>query len=88
MREEQESTVDLTLGARPRCKALWSVLFLIPMLLGSVSWAGEYTGAQQCKECHEEEYDRWRESGHAKVLSRIDGNAASPVGFPEGYDET
>lgn len=88
LRDEQESTVDLTPRAHPPCKAIWSVLFLIPMLLGSVSWAGEYTGAQQCKECHEEEYDQWRESGHAKVLSRIEGNEASPVGFPEGYDET
>ncbi|MBN1843724.1 MAG: cytochrome c3 family protein [Deltaproteobacteria bacterium] len=76
------------LRTNPPCKALWLIFFLIAVFLESVSWAGEYAGAEQCKECHEEEYGQWQESGHAKILSRVDGSVAPPVTFPEGHDET
>ncbi len=70
------------------CKAVWLTFLLIPIVLDAVSWAGEYAGAEQCKECHAKEYDQWKESGHAKVLSRVDGSVSRAVGLPEGHDET
>ena len=69
------------------CKAVWLIFFLIPIVLDAVSWAGEYAGAEQCKECHAKEYDQWKESGHANILFRVDDSVGPSFGFPEGHDK-
>ncbi|MDY6839816.1 MAG: multiheme c-type cytochrome [Thermodesulfobacteriota bacterium] len=69
------------------CKALWLIFFLVPIVLHAVSWAEEYTGAEECKACHAKEYDEWQGSGHARILSRVDGSVARAVSLAEEYDE-
>jgi hypothetical protein len=72
----------------PASKALGLIFLLISVLLHSGSWAEEYAGAESCKGCHEREYNEWRESGHANILSRVYGRGSPPVSFPEGHDNT
>jgi hypothetical protein len=70
----------------PASKVLRLTL-LILVFLTCESLAEEYSGAESCRECHEIEYNEWRESGHAHILSRIKRSESSPIDFPEGHDE-
>lgn len=67
-------------------RTLWLILLVISILMDSVSWAGEYVGAEQCKGCHEAQYGQWHKSGHANMLSRVSGGNAPALAFPEGHD--
>lgn len=56
----------------------------IPLLLHASS-ENEYVGAKACRTCHEEQYNAWKSTGHAKMLRTISDIAFWDISFPEGY---
>ncbi len=38
---------------------------------GQIAIAKEYVGAERCGACHQVEYKQWKQSGHARALSRL-----------------
>jgi hypothetical protein len=68
-------------------KTLWLIPLVISILMDSVSWAGEYVGAEQCKGCHEAQYGQWHKSGHASMLSRVGTGKSPALVYPEGHDQ-
>jgi hypothetical protein len=44
-----------------------------------------YAGADACVKCHEEIYNAWKTSGHAKILRKVSELKVNNITFPEGY---
>ena len=47
--------------------------------------AEEYVGSDACSDCHPEEFNNWRVSGHPYKLVPIEDARVRPIPLPEGY---
>jgi hypothetical protein len=64
-----------------------AILFLLaPSRLSATEPGQEYIGAEACKKCHIETYDKWKASGHAQILQKSSNAELIDIPFPEGYN--
>jgi hypothetical protein len=54
--------------------------------LPGIVLAQDYEGAEFCKDCHEENYNKWRRSGHPYKLMRGEEARNRPIPLPIGVD--
>lgn len=70
-----------------RMSGMASLLVGVTMLLitGFV-YAQAYEGAEFCKDCHEDNYNDWKASGHPYKLMKGEDAKHRPIPLPRGFD--
>ncbi len=59
---------------------------LLAFSLNAVAQYEDYEGPEYCKDCHEENYNDWRTSGHPYKLMKGELAQNRPIPLPEGID--
>ncbi len=63
----------------------FAVLLLNLSVLAANPLDSGYTGAKACVKCHEETYNAWKTSGHAKILREASDAKIAIFPLPEGF---
>ncbi len=61
------------------------VLLLNISLLAANTLNSGYAGAKACVKCHEENYNAWNASGHAKIFRKSSDAQVNTLSLPAGY---
>ena len=62
------------------------VLGIAVFIIPGIVFAQDYEGAEFCKECHEENYNDWKASGHPYKLMKGENAQNRPIPLPMGID--
>lgn len=61
------------------------LLLFFPVFVNAEKLSREYVGAEICGKCHAKQFEQWKTSGHARIISRGDDPAAGNIPAPPGY---
>ena len=62
------------------------IIGITMLLMAGFAYAQAYEGAEFCKDCHEDNYNEWKASGHPYKLMQGEDAQHRPIPLPRGWD--